>query len=116
MTPCPSRFPRPDADNAAPSPLSQAGLGASGGVVGDSLYAVMNLVRVYNDRLIAGAEGALGPKEAVGLAGARWALTLLASLDVVVEMVAALTGDRKQKWTVVRVRPRARPGGHGFPP
>ena len=56
---------------------------------------------VYNDRLIAGANASGVGEEEPSLSIARWALTCLASVDVVLEMFGSLSNGRDGKWKMV---------------
>lgn len=67
------------------------------------MYALINLVSMYNDRLLASQAESVTESDDAVLDGARWALTTLGSVDVVVEMVGTLSNGRAGKWKAVSV-------------
>lgn len=71
-------------------------------MLSEAAYALINIISMYNDHLIASSVSEK-PVETEGgvLSASRWALTCLASIDVVLEMVGSLTGGNEGRWKMV---------------
>ena len=82
-------------------PIQSAAASDSAGILNESVYGLVNVIGLYNDRLIASQTDSSSLGEGAALASARWALTCLASLDVVLELLAGLKGHGA-RWKMVR--------------
>ena len=74
-------------------------------MLSETAYALINIVSIYNDRLLAEHSGTLSggaEREQGPLSAARWALTCLGSVDVVLEMIGAMSNGKDGKWKMVR--------------